>query len=88
MDKLGVTGNTESDRFRLFIDQLYDLIVTETHDFRNQLFQLKDRIKVAQGIMWITCPKDNQAHRINDCHNCNDPKFSACKEAVKKYMEA
>lgn len=49
---------------------------------------IKQRIKVTQGIMWITCPKDNQAHRINDCHNCNDPKFSNCKEAVKKYMEA
>ena len=88
MDKLGVIGETESDRLRFLIDKLHDLVVKETLDPRSNLTPIKQCIKVTQGIMWITCPKDNQAHRINDCHNCNDPKFSNCKEAVKKYMEA
>ena len=91
MDILGVTGNTESDRFRSLIDKLYETVtqatVTKSASFTMPQ-PIKQRIKVTQGIMWITCPKDQQAHRINDCHNCNDPKFSNCKEAVKKYMEA
>lgn len=49
---------------------------------------VKERVTVKNQIMWVTCPKDNQPHRISLCLNCNDPDFAYCKDQIKKYMEA
>ena len=95
-------GDDKSEKLRLFIDKLYEHhilgnpagVTANSSDGETgygafaHLRSVKERITIKQGIMWVTCAKDNQAHRINDCHNCNDPNYSACKEAVKKYMEA
>jgi len=95
-------GEPQSKKWQLFIDNLIEgtLVIHPAEVTPNpsdsetgygafaHLREVKERVNVEQGIMWVTCPKDNQAHRISNCVNCNSPEHVHCKEQIKKYMEA
>ena len=95
-------GESKSKKYQLLIDQLLDGslltklggVTTNPSDTKTgygafaHLRPVKERVTVKNQIMWVTCPKDNEPHRISLCLNCNDPDYAFCKEQIKKYMEA